>query len=149
MKPVKVLAGVLVLGLLAGCGPVASDELEPIDTSGEASVEPSLSPELVELLADRHRPSDEVLAYATAICPASNSCVGYDSCGTWSSFANCGAVGCIADPGCRLCSTCDVMPRKYQSRYRYQVCFNQLQQSCTKYELITVQSCGGCAPEEW
>jgi hypothetical protein len=82
-----------------------------------------------------------------AACHSTTPCdSSYGSCANWSTYTNCD------DPFCGLvlgCGECDEWghcaaggPGIKQWRERYQVCFNELGQSCTHYQRTA--SSGGC-----
>ncbi|MEA2563664.1 MAG: hypothetical protein QOH06_5168 [Acidobacteriota bacterium] len=87
-----------------------------------------------------------VTAFAAA-CHSTTPCgSAYGACANWSSFSDCGDQFCGAALGCGECDEwghCEAYgPALKQLRERYRVCFNQLGQSCTEYQLAA--STGGC-----
>jgi hypothetical protein len=84
---------------------------------------------------------------AKAACHGNVSCQpAYPSCGSWSSYSDCG------DPLCgiyRWCGDCgdifgcwDLATR--QPRERFRVCYNQYGQSCTEWETANFLVACGC-----
>ncbi len=151
MKQVGTFIGVVVMGLLVGCGPVG-----PEDLGGEQETqEPTLlTPEQVEELLAK-LPPEERMVHSMGVCEPTNtnSCVnaGYGSCAAWSAYADCGDLSACNDLGCprRVCygTTRDSCTTVYdgsasQGTNRYRVCFNAAGESCTEYEKSSRLICG-------
>jgi len=79
----------------------------------------------------------------TTPCPTE-----YGSCGTWSSFSDCGDEFCGISFACKICDEwgqCTAGgPALKQHRERYRVCFNQQMQGCTEYQRSTTTYGCGC-----
>ncbi len=82
--------------------------------------------------------------HSTTPCPAE-----YGSCGSWSSYSDCG------DPYCGIFKFCGDPPWCYepdlcfgpatrQRRERFRVCFNASAQSCTEYQQTNYPVSCGC-----
>ena len=79
----------------------------------------------------------------TTPCPTE-----YGSCGTWSSFTDCGDEFCGPSFACKRCDEwgqCTAAgPALKQRRERYRVCFNQQMEGCTEYQWTTTTYDCGC-----
>jgi hypothetical protein len=145
MKQVGTFIGVVVMGLLVGCGPVGPEE-----AGGQ-----ELTPEQLAELVARAEPDAQLHQGLTAVCQptTTNSCVnaGYGSCASWSGFYDCGDLSACNELGCprRVCygTTRDSCTTVYdgsssQGTNRYRVCFNAAGESCTEYEKSSRLICG-------
>jgi hypothetical protein len=78
-----------------------------------------------------------------AACHSTTACgTAYPSCASWSGYYDCGDPFCGSVRGCGECEgefppLCPG-PGMKQRRERYRVCFNNLGQSCTEYQLTLV-----------
>lgn len=122
------------VGCLSRCNQAASTCL--------GDEEPTLSS--VDYLAHW---SDGLVFEMSGACHDTTPCPPeYGSCGSWSTFEDCG------DPFCgvsTLCGECDEWrceaggPATKQNRERFRVCFNQQQQGCTEYQrAVSTLGCG-------
>lgn len=148
MRQLATFIGVVVLGLLVGCGPVGPEEM-----GGQGA---PLTPEqLAELVAQVPEPDAQMLQGLTAVCQptSTNGCVnaGYGSCAAWSAVYDCGDLSACNELGCprRVCygTTRDSCTTVYegstsQGTNRYRVCFNAAGESCTEYEKSSRLICG-------
>lgn len=92
---------------------------------------------------------DNVLATKASACHDTTPCPSeYGSCGSWSTFSDCGDPFCGISTACKICDEwgqCTAGgPALTQYRERYRVCFNAQMEGCTEYQRVT-QSLGcGC-----
>jgi hypothetical protein len=135
-----VCATVAVAG---GCG-IAPDAVEASSTD-EVRVSPQgeRATTLLPLRSDDLVDISAMQATFNAACPASTTCIGFNSCASWSSITSCGQRECGG--GCDVCNpkllTCVTGIERSTFTTRFRVCFNAQQQSCTEFQVFTATTC--------
>lgn len=84
-----------------------------------------------------------------AACHSTTTCgLAYGACTNWSSYTDCGDPFCGIVVGCGACDEwghCEAGgPGMKQKMERYRVCFNQLNEPCTEYQVTTIGLDCGC-----
>jgi len=134
---------------------------EPETTSDTAAALTSRTPGPAspEMLAAALTGDPDLMAAAigtAAACHASFDCdPNRFSCGTWSSWANCGGQFCTPinkctfPPGCdETDPNCQVFPRFAQNSQQFSVCWTaDRKESCTSWHIKTTPGGCGCGSE--
>lgn len=126
----------VVVAAVVGC---AEPVVEPQVEVEAAADEPLVS----RPISDGHvDPLEAALLeqFATA-CPAPNNCVGYNSCASWSSFADCGDRTC-EEGACCLGKDCQIEGNQLtQRRVSYRACYNANGEQCIAFKFTATETC--------